>query len=724
MGAHPSLGVEWGPVRNGIADVAGIPRPVLREFSTRRREIEAHLDEHGQHSARAAQVATYATRRAKDRRPDADGLAPGLAGTGRSRSASTLRRSAAVLDRCRAIDPPVAGQRRGRPAVPVAGQPGGVDRHGQHVRSARRHQGGLQRPPAGGRVDQVLDLVDGFLRSEHVLAVRVDDRAAVIHRHDGTVIAARTDEYRWTTPEMLETETRLLATALDRRGSRRRRRRRHGDRDRRRRAAVARPTSRSDGADDLLVGRRRRDRRRRRRRRQDLRPRRRPRGLGGSGYRVIGCSLAARAAKQLQDDAGIPASTIDRLLAGIEPAHRRHSTPRPCSWSTKPRWSAPASSPGSSPTPRPPVRRSCSSAIRASSPRSTPAAPSRPARPARRQPSDRQPPPDRRMGARDARRTPRRRPRPSHRRLPRPRPRPPRHHRRRRPRTARRRMDERPSRRRGRPHGRRPPRRRRRPQPPRPPHAPRRGPPRRRPGRARRTTVRRRRRRSSRLRNDYRLGLLNGTRATIEQIDTTRHEMILATTAGTRARRPVRLRRGRPPDPRLRHHHPQGPGRHRRPLLRPRRRHHRPGSTPTPPCPAAGTATNSSSSPTDRRTEERHAAEVELDPLDALRHAIGRSASQAHGRRRRRTGDRRALERLRRRTRQASDGRLGDGPPTRRASTATSPKRSPRKAVPGSDAQWRLDTARKSLHDLGPIGRRTHRAERRRTRRPHRQLHR
>src|SRR3546814_9295532 len=50
------LGVEWGPVRNGIADVAGIPRTVLREFSTRRREIEAHLDEHGQRGAKAAQV--------------------------------------------------------------------------------------------------------------------------------------------------------------------------------------------------------------------------------------------------------------------------------------------------------------------------------------------------------------------------------------------------------------------------------------------------------------------------------------------------------------------------------------------------------------------------------------------------------------------------------------------------------------------------------------------
>src|SRR3546814_16996866 len=73
--------------------------------------------------------------------------------------------------------------------------------------------------PSGGRVDQVLDLVDGFLRSEHVLAVRVDDRAAVIHRNDGAVIGAHTDEHRWTTPEMLQTETRLLTGALQRRAT-------------------------------------------------------------------------------------------------------------------------------------------------------------------------------------------------------------------------------------------------------------------------------------------------------------------------------------------------------------------------------------------------------------------------------------------------------------------------------------------------------------------------
>jgi conjugative relaxase-like TrwC/TraI family protein len=41
------LGVTWGPFRNGIADIAAIPKPVLRAFSQRRAEIEAHLNEVG-----------------------------------------------------------------------------------------------------------------------------------------------------------------------------------------------------------------------------------------------------------------------------------------------------------------------------------------------------------------------------------------------------------------------------------------------------------------------------------------------------------------------------------------------------------------------------------------------------------------------------------------------------------------------------------------------------
>ena len=60
------LGVEWTPVRNGIAEIAGVPPTVLRAFSRRRADIEAELERRGTSSAAAAQVAALATRRGKD----------------------------------------------------------------------------------------------------------------------------------------------------------------------------------------------------------------------------------------------------------------------------------------------------------------------------------------------------------------------------------------------------------------------------------------------------------------------------------------------------------------------------------------------------------------------------------------------------------------------------------------------------------------------------------
>ncbi len=67
------LGVQWLPVQNGVADIAGIPREVIEHFSTRRREILERRAQHGAHSAKAAQVAALETRRAKSE-PPADRL--------------------------------------------------------------------------------------------------------------------------------------------------------------------------------------------------------------------------------------------------------------------------------------------------------------------------------------------------------------------------------------------------------------------------------------------------------------------------------------------------------------------------------------------------------------------------------------------------------------------------------------------------------------------------
>jgi conjugative relaxase-like TrwC/TraI family protein len=67
-----TLGVSWTPVRNGQAEIAGMPPRLLRLFSKRRAQIEAQLDQLGLDTPQAAQAATLDTRPAKAPEP-ADG---------------------------------------------------------------------------------------------------------------------------------------------------------------------------------------------------------------------------------------------------------------------------------------------------------------------------------------------------------------------------------------------------------------------------------------------------------------------------------------------------------------------------------------------------------------------------------------------------------------------------------------------------------------------------
>ena len=62
-----TLGVHWTPVDKGIAEIAGIPKPLRRLFSTRRAQIDAHLAKTGRTGAGAAEAACLATRPAKKR---------------------------------------------------------------------------------------------------------------------------------------------------------------------------------------------------------------------------------------------------------------------------------------------------------------------------------------------------------------------------------------------------------------------------------------------------------------------------------------------------------------------------------------------------------------------------------------------------------------------------------------------------------------------------------
>ena len=144
------LGVEWGTVHNGIADLAGIPSPVLRAFSRRRQEIEAHLAKAGESGARAAQVAAYATRPAKEagvtpeaslsewlERAQAHGLEP-----------DDL---ASLLDRARPVRSARSGQRRRPGTLHLPREPERADVPRRHLRTPRSTPCARRSPPARRR---------------------------------------------------------------------------------------------------------------------------------------------------------------------------------------------------------------------------------------------------------------------------------------------------------------------------------------------------------------------------------------------------------------------------------------------------------------------------------------------------------------------------------------------------------------------------------------------
>ncbi len=312
------LGVEWGPVRNGIADIAAVPRHVIRCFSQRRAEIESQLADRGQTSARAAQVAAYSTRRPKDH-----DTSPADLFADWRRRATDLGVSDATVASWTGRPVAQADVELDRAWVEglfdrLAGPDGLTERRSTFDRRA------VVRAVAdafgqGARPDTVFALADVLLASERVVPLPVAARTGhVIRRRGGATVPLETDVARFSTPELLALERRLMA-------------------DSRRRAQDGLPSVRTahlrwvfTGAPalsveqrtlvstivqsgrgvDVVVG---------------------AAGTGKTaalaaahqawklaGQRVIGCALAARAAAELQGAAGIEASTIDRLLASAD----------------------------------------------------------------------------------------------------------------------------------------------------------------------------------------------------------------------------------------------------------------------------------------------------------------------------------------------------------------------------------------------------------------------
>ncbi len=310
------LGVEWTPVRNGIADIVGVPPTVLRAFSRRRADIKAELERRGTTSAAAAQVAALQTRRGKDYGVTPEQLVPewrrraGELGLDLERL-GMLGRHASV----RGLDAEIE-----RSIVERMAGPSGLT----HRRSTftRRDviQAVCERLPADVSlpVAQIERIADHFLESERVVALAAGERRPardrVLRLRDGRVVATLPSERLYSTPELLRLERRIIEYALESQDAEVGVARARAIE----RAIAARPTLASEqgtmvrrlteeGAGvAVVVG---------------------EAGTGktfalgaareaweASGRRVIGVAIARRAARELELDAGIPSTSVAALL--------------------------------------------------------------------------------------------------------------------------------------------------------------------------------------------------------------------------------------------------------------------------------------------------------------------------------------------------------------------------------------------------------------------------
>ena len=322
-----TLGVEWEQPRKGMAELRHVPREVIREFSTRRAQVVEQLARQ-----RRRRLLRGAGRGGRDARAQ-----------GARRPRRAARGLARPRRRARPRQPRAAGAARARPlrASPPAtscfGSPGAM--LGPHGLTEK--QTAFSDP----------DVVMAWAAGAHVGRV---GRARAPAR--GTAHPDRRRRAR-----RRGSEPGPPGPLLDRRARRRRagRARACRARPRRRSAVDQRAASRRDRAcrpDRPLRraggdGARGRDRARAASSASSASPApaRRPpptpspRSFAQAGIDVLGAAPSGVAAEKLQDETGIPATTLHRLLDACAP-RRRPAAPAACSSSTRPGWPRRASS--------------------------------------------------------------------------------------------------------------------------------------------------------------------------------------------------------------------------------------------------------------------------------------------------------------------------------------------------------------------------------------------
>jgi conjugative relaxase-like TrwC/TraI family protein len=211
------LGVEWLTVRDGIAEVAGVPRRVVQAFSRRRADILAELDRHGTSGARAAEAAALATRRPKDRQTSAEDLAVEW----RSRAAELgfgrddIERLLGTASRARSFGDSDLARMFNSLSAPT-----GLTSRRSTFSRRDVVQALAERLPVELRLSAaaVEQLADRFLASDRVVPLVPSstdpETRLAFRRRDGRVLPVTREEWIYSTPELLSLERRLIDTAV------------------------------------------------------------------------------------------------------------------------------------------------------------------------------------------------------------------------------------------------------------------------------------------------------------------------------------------------------------------------------------------------------------------------------------------------------------------------------------------------------------------------------
>jgi conjugative relaxase-like TrwC/TraI family protein len=311
------LGVQWTQVRNGQAEIAGFASQVLRGFSRRRSEVKERMEQRGERSSKAAEMAALDTRRAKDYSVDSQALTDGWAVR-----AKQLGLDPADLVAClsrvqaHALDEQQAEQVQDR----LAG-PDGLTAHQSSFTRRDVIRAWCEQLQEGADVGMIEELADEFLRSDRVVPLLTDAQGLagtdVIRRQDGRIVPSAPEGRSYSTPELLQIErttidravssakahvgvvgAAIVRAAIERRPT-------LSDEQ----VAMVRSLCLDGNGVQVIVGKG---------------------GTGktfamdaareawqAGGYRVIGAALARRAAYELRDGAGIESTSVTALLAEL-----------------------------------------------------------------------------------------------------------------------------------------------------------------------------------------------------------------------------------------------------------------------------------------------------------------------------------------------------------------------------------------------------------------------